>query len=254
LFDCPPQTIAEQLTIIEFEYFQAIKVSELMGGDKKDQTEKAHDASSPTSKRKNAISEIVDHFNYISRWVQDIILNEKKLKSRANKIQLFVRIAWKLKELNNFETMMAIISSLNDSAIHRLNLTKAEVKPRYLRYLEEMLELMSSQKSYAKYRKALQSLHGYPCIPYLGVYRRDLIYFEEGGKASKTTINFKLKKAMFGILQEMTKFQSIQYEHLAIDPVVYAKIKLLPPLPNGLTYDEYKETVLYGLSLKCEPK
>jgi hypothetical protein len=49
-----------------------------------------------------------------------------------------------------------------------------------------------------------------------GVYRRDMIYFEEGGKANKNTINFKIKRAMFMILQEITKFQQIPY-NLSLD-------------------------------------
>jgi hypothetical protein len=36
----------------------------------------------------------------------------------------------KLRELNNFETMMAIISGLNDVAVYRLTWTRAEIRQR----------------------------------------------------------------------------------------------------------------------------
>lgn len=62
--------------------------------------------------------------------------------------------------------MMAIISSLNDSPIHRLNHTKAEVEPKVLKALEELHDLMTKEQNYQKYRQALKDATP-PCIPYL---------------------------------------------------------------------------------------
>jgi len=92
------------------------------------------------------------------------------------------------------------------------------------------------------------------CIPYIGIYRRDMIYIEESGKIrEKNTINFKMKKAIFGIIQEIQTFQNVQYE-LKLDPVLNARLRTLPGLPNGIGYEEYKVRVLYNLSLQREPK
>lgn len=64
---------------------------------------------------------------------------------------------------------MAFIAGLSAAPIRRLHQTLKIIKGRsvYKQY-EELEELMSSEKSYGKYRKALKSSVA-PCIPYLYV-------------------------------------------------------------------------------------
>src|SRR5690606_34963121 len=79
-----------------------------------------------------------------------------------------------------------------------------------LQTLEELNLLMDAGGSYASYRAALQSAKSNkaPCIPYLGVYKRDLIYYSEVDKSSECAkIDFNRKTLFFNLVQEIQQFQ-----------------------------------------------
>eukprot|EP01117_Protostelium_nocturnum_P008544 TRINITY_DN3069_c0_g1_i1.p1 TRINITY_DN3069_c0_g1~~TRINITY_DN3069_c0_g1_i1.p1 ORF type:complete len:941 (-),score=271.32 TRINITY_DN3069_c0_g1_i1:82-2904(-) len=244
LLEVKGTALAEQLTLIEFELFRNIRTEEFASIEGKSKI------SDPTA----GMPQFIAHFNDISRWVQEEILAEEKLKPRARRLEKFIKLAHQLREMNNFETLMAITSSIGDTAIHRLTATRNEVQPQYWKMLEDLQDLMSSEKSYSKYRNAIKDVidHGLPCIPYIGVYRRDLIYHEEGQK-SNGAINFGKSRQIFSIIQEIRNFQSNSYQ-LRVHPSVNSKLRCLPPLPDGVSHEDYKKTVLWQLSLSREAR
>eukprot|EP01119_Soliformovum_irregulare_P003834 TRINITY_DN14892_c0_g1_i1.p1 TRINITY_DN14892_c0_g1~~TRINITY_DN14892_c0_g1_i1.p1 ORF type:complete len:885 (+),score=190.49 TRINITY_DN14892_c0_g1_i1:33-2687(+) len=240
LDDVSTKDLAEQLCLLEFEFFKEIKPEEWMKpGDKAN---------------KQRTDEMIEHFNIISIWVQEYILSAEKVRSRARRMERFIRVAVKLRELNNFETMMAIISSLSDSAIFRLNFTKAEVSKDLLKKHEELQELMSGERGYIRYREALKEVTC-PCVPYIGVHRRDLIYHAETdqSKTKDDVVDFKRKTYIYNIVKEIQRWQSTPYTFPTI-PAVYAALRVLPKPQGNMTTDQYKEGPLWQLSLKREPK
>jgi len=245
IFEIKSKVLAEQLTIIEYEYFKDIKPDEFLNLSK-------------VTNQSKQMDRMISHFNDVSRWVEDMILKEDKPKQRARRMEKLIRTAIHLFEIRNFETMMAITSSLQDYAIDRLTLTKAEVDPKYLKLLEEIEEVMTPDKSYSKYRAKIKEIleEKLPCIPYLGVYRRDLVYIDESTtkpKSDRDTINFGKSKQIFSVIQEIQQFQTIPY-NFRVHPAVSARLRALPQLPTGMDYNEYKKTILWELSLKREPK
>jgi hypothetical protein len=60
-----------------------------------------------------------------------------------------------------------------------------------------------------------------------------------------------MKKNMFGMLVEIQDFQKHPY-NLEFDPIVNAKLRMLPALPPGMGHEEYKNKNLYNLSLERE--
>jgi hypothetical protein len=85
--------------------------------------------------------------------------------------------------------MLAIISGLNNSAVYRLQYTRAELPEKTLRVYTmlpiihlhsktatELNSLMGSENAYKLYREALHSANPQiaPVVPYLGVYLTDL--------------------------------------------------------------------------------
>jgi len=249
LLSIPSKEIAEQLCIIEFEYFSNIKVEEWIY---------IYNNNQPREK----MDKMIAHFNDISRWVQETILREEKFKTRAKYMEKFIRISEYLKEMNNFETMMAIISGLIDTPIHRLNITKSAVGTRYSESLDDLHNLMSAQGSYSKYRaklrEILDSKQPQHCIPYLGVYRRDLIHhWEVMDRATKLdgekVVDFRRHASIHQIVSEIQKFQNIPY-NVQVNLIIAALLRSLPSLPQGMDHDKYKTDVLFSLSLKREPK
>lgn len=104
-----------------------------------------------------------------------MLLVQSKLKYRVRLIEKFIGIACRLREQENFDSLMAILAGLSSQPIFRLSETTEAVNlklegdrlqvPKRLRSLNK---LMSSNRSFAAYRLALASSGAY-MIPYLFV-------------------------------------------------------------------------------------
>src|ERR1041385_6099644 len=66
----------------------------------------------------------IDHFNHLAYWVANFILLRDKPKHRAIMMEKFMRIARKLRELNNYNSLGAILAGLQSTPIHRLLQTR----------------------------------------------------------------------------------------------------------------------------------
>jgi hypothetical protein len=81
---------------------------------------------------------------------------------------------------------------------------------------------MTADGSYATYRHELAGAQP-PCIPYIGIYLRDLTYFEEGGgSAGEGLINFKKKKNVYSVIQIIQKYQKTTYDFKKNDKYDYS--------------------------------
>jgi len=243
ILDFRSKQIAEQLTLIEFEYFKVIKPKDFIDGIKTGSKETV-----------TVLRNMIDHFNDVTRWTEESILREERLKNRAKVLEKFIRIAKELRALNNFETLTAIISTLHSPDITRLKWTRASIPHHAQEGLNDLHRLMEAEKSYKLYRDALKEVTP-PCIVYLGVLLRDLIYLEEGGTDTpKGTIPWSRKKTMYEhFLSGIQKFQSKGYE-LDMNPVLKQKLMTLPSRPKGKEESAAYSIALNELSQKREPR
>ncbi|CAJ0825515.1 17267_t:CDS:1, partial [Entrophospora sp. SA101] len=90
--------IAYQLTLIDSAIFLEIDPHSLL----------AHSTKNPDPK----IIASTDFFNYLTRIVECSILSPVEASSRALVIHHWVKVAAKLHELHNFQTLKAILSAL----------------------------------------------------------------------------------------------------------------------------------------------
>lgn len=119
-----------------------------------------------------------------------MLLVQSKLKPRVRLIEKFINIASRLREQENFDSLMAILAGLSCQPIFRLSETMEavnfkvegdrQVSPKRLRSLNK---LMASSKSFGAYRLALANSGAY-IIPYLGVHLQELTLINEVKKSS----------------------------------------------------------------------
>ncbi len=64
-----------------------------------------------------------ERFNEIGRWVSTELLTQMKLKDRTRIMQRFIEIAVKCRDINDLNSMRAIVSGLEGNSIHRLKFT-----------------------------------------------------------------------------------------------------------------------------------
>ncbi|XP_070590247.1 ras guanyl-releasing protein 3 isoform X2 [Erythrolamprus reginae] len=164
LFDhLEPIELAEHLTFLEHKSFRRISFTDY-------QSYVIHGCleNNPTLERSIAL------FNGISKWVQLMVLSKPTPQQRADVITKFINVAQKLLQLQNFNTLMAVVGGLSHSSISRLKETHSYLSSEVTKDWDEMTELVSSNGNYCNYRKTFADCVNFK-IPILGVHLKDLI-------------------------------------------------------------------------------
>lgn len=213
LFTYSAQAIAKELTLIEFDTFIKILPSELLN---QSWSKSKKDKLSPN------VREMIDRFNYYTKAISTSILINDKAKLRCKIFTKWIKIAINLEYLQNYHTLMAVLMGLGDASIYRLKSLKKMVKPKYLQALEEMNKLMSPENSYQAYRKVLANTKP-PCIPYIGIYLRDLTYIESTpfikNRNGEHEIRFNKSLRLYGVIEMIKNYQDSSYIFPSVKPL-----------------------------------
>ncbi|KAJ7372876.1 RAS guanyl releasing protein 1 (calcium and DAG-regulated) [Desmophyllum pertusum] len=148
--DISANTIAEQLTYLEYRMLRRIPFSEwktyVCTGKLKETT---------------YLERYVALFNGVSRWVQGMVLNCVTPQERACCMEKFQQTAKHLKELQNFNGLMAVAGALTNSVLSRLRQTQELLTQDCQEFLKMLMEFLSSNGNYASYRKTLNNCTGF---------------------------------------------------------------------------------------------
>ena len=235
-----PVSVARQLTLIEFEQFRKIQPQELMvylWGDPREKKE--------TDLTVN-LTGYVNRFNKISFWVGTEICTVPQIKKRVQIVEKFIQVIKVLRELNNFNTLMAIVAGLNHSSVQRLKKTWEALSSRSHTILKEVETLMTPAGNYAAYRDIEKRKYPY-FIPFFGLMMKDLIFANDGNpkKLEDGLINFGKLRFLANAVQRIMIFQSNPYD-LETEPAYYSYCDKPVYIQD--------EARLYKYSLLCEPR
>ncbi|XP_074861631.1 RAS guanyl-releasing protein 2 isoform X3 [Carettochelys insculpta] len=188
-------------------------------------------------------------FNCVSQWVQLMVLSKPTAPQRAQVITRFILVAQRLLQLQNFNTLMAVVGGLSHSSISRLKETHSHLSPETTKLWESMTELVTSVGNYSRYRRRLAECVGFR-FPILGVHLKDLVAVHvalpDWLDPARTRVNGTKMQQLFGILNELVLVQSIK-------PPFEANTDLINLLMVSL--DQYQtEEEIYQLSLQREPR
>ncbi|RIA82652.1 hypothetical protein C1645_787919 [Glomus cerebriforme] len=176
ILEFAPHMIAYQLTLIESAIFLEIDPAVLL----------THSTKNPDPK----ITASTDFFNYLTRVVERSILLPLEASSRAQIINHWVKVAVKLHELHNFQTLKAILAALGTPPIKRLKRTWACIPKKSMVKLEALSDMMSETRNYGKYRETIQR-EGFlrkPTIPFLGTFIMDATYLLAAVKSANSSV------------------------------------------------------------------
>lgn len=163
ILDFDPLELARQFTIKESRIFCSILPEELLA---QEWTKK----SGSLAVNVRAMSTLSTDF---ATLVADTILQSEDVKRRATVIKHWVKVAKKCLELNNYDSLMAIICSLNSSHILRLKRTWEALSQKTKTTLENLKGIVEVSRNYATLRQRLQE-HVPPCLPFVGLYLTDV--------------------------------------------------------------------------------
>jgi len=267
LMELSDDLIAKELTRMDWIMFSSIRPRDLVRQVSLNAAEKAKCKSLVN------VNRMIDHFNQLAAWVSNFILLRDKPKHRALMLEKFMRIARKVRELNNYNALGAIIAGIKSSSVHRLAATRELIPPTVGKDWLKLEILMGHSRSHAAYRLAWENSSS-ERIPYLPLHRRDLVSAEEGnatflGDEVHAKINWKKFEVMGEVIVSMQKAQGMPYRglgggrgELQIKELVLdvklekdEEVSLTRPLHSDrVLWDTNVNTqVLYERSLQCEP-
>uniref|UniRef100_A0A8C8ST43 RAS guanyl releasing protein 2 n=1 Tax=Pelusios castaneus TaxID=367368 RepID=A0A8C8ST43_9SAUR len=152
-------------------------------------------------------------FNSVSQWVQLMVLSKPTPQQRAQVITRFILVAQRLLQLQNFNTLMAVVGGLSHSSISRLKETHGHVSAETTKLWESLTELVTSLGNYSRYRRRLAECVGFR-FPILGVHLKDLVAVHvalpDWLDRDRTRVNGTKMQQLFGILNELVLVQSIK--------------------------------------------
>jgi son of sevenless-like protein len=256
--DLDPLEVARQLTIIESKAYNKLEPVEFL--------RKAWSDKDSSNVAIN-VKAMFLMANQISGWVGRSILSEDQMKKRAKLITRFIEIAdvsflfllisvfkgvfleQKCRVLNNFNTLMAILSGLNASHVHRLKRTWEIVSAKSHQIFESLNVLMDTSKNRINYRETLHSINP-PCVPFLGLYLTDLTFIEDGNRDflqnPEGMINFAKRMKTSEVIREVQQYQNVPY--------LFTSVPELQDFLKESFIETVNESDLYNMSLNLEPR
>jgi len=237
-----PIEIARQLTLIEFQYYKAVKPSELVD---------LAWISQDKDKRSPNLLRMVRHTTNFTRYLEKTILETENAEERVAVIKRILEIMLVLQEHNNFNGVLAISSALNSSAVHRLVATKEKLESHLLKALEDATSLVADH--YKLYLEKLRSINP-PCVPFFGQYQSYILFLEEGNPDflhNSDLINFSKRRKVAEIISEIQQYQNEPY-CLFPYPKLRQFLEELDPFP-GMPVKEIND-YMWSRSIEIEPR
>jgi hypothetical protein len=207
--DFDPLELARQLTLLASTTFCEIHPEELLSLDwnKKD-----------TARAQNVRNLCILNTD-LAHVVGDTILAPDDAKKRALVIKHWSKVASQCLELNNYESLMAIMCSLNSSVVQRLKRTWDAVSKKTKARIDELDSIVDFSRNHASLRRRLEKPVA-PCLPFLGIYLTDLTFVDAGNPKTRelpgtgtesgdavSVINFDKHMRMAKIISHLQKFQ-----------------------------------------------
>lgn len=212
IFDWDDIEICKQLTLVTHFIFERVKPKELINSQ---WTKVDKKTSAPN------VYKLIERFNKISLWACEEILSYDKSSLRKLVLDKFINIAYILYKMNNYNDSFSIVTALNSFYIKELKKSWKRVDVNSsIPKAKELNEIFSHTKNYAKLRENLEACLGKPCIPFLGLFLKDLSYMEESQKYINTKkeenihlLNLEKIKNVDAILKKFEQYQNAKYEY-----------------------------------------
>jgi hypothetical protein len=237
------KALALQMTILDADTFGEIKPEEMLLGN---WTRPNKEEVAPT------LTYLANYFNQWSYWVSTDILIAGSLNAQVQAVKKFISVLHHLFSLNNFNSLMAVMSGLNRASVSRLKKVWARVPIKFVELFHQLEDLMTPLGNFKYYRQLLaESKDKKPIVPYLVVFLRDLTFINDGNeerlpmpqKPDVKLPNFEKMVLLGQQILELEAYRKVPYTLDGDSSVATA-------LRNAMYFDE---DTLHRLSLEQEP-
>jgi son of sevenless-like protein len=239
------KVIAEQMTLMEFAVYEAVKRRELMhlNWKTRDREEKAPN-----------VCHLIRRTNEMTSWVCTEILMRDSPSSRATVIEHFIQIALYCYRHNDLHCSLNITFALSSSIIRGLRKTWEEVDKKFHEKFKKLRELADHQGRCKKLREKLEKTtwaHVHKtgeipaALPYIGAYLDQIYSLEMCTKTynKDNLVNFTKMTKLAHVVARMLMYQKTRFK---FEP----KLDVIAYMTSA---KRLSENDLYELSCQIEP-
>uniref|UniRef100_A0A452F1I6 Ral guanine nucleotide dissociation stimulator like 3 n=1 Tax=Capra hircus TaxID=9925 RepID=A0A452F1I6_CAPHI len=154
LLDFSVDDVAEQLTLMDVELFSRLRPFECLGSVWSQRDRPGAASIAPT------VRATVTQFNTVTGCVLGSVLGEPGLAApqRAQRLEKWIRIAQRCRELRNFSSLRAILSALQSNPIYRLKRSWGAVSREPLSTFRKLAQIFSDENNHLSSREILSQV------------------------------------------------------------------------------------------------
>ncbi|XP_048954438.1 ral guanine nucleotide dissociation stimulator-like 3 isoform X5 [Canis lupus baileyi] len=224
LLDFGVDEVAEQLTLMDVELFSKVRPCECLGSVWSQRDRPGATSTAPT------VRATVTQFNMVIGCVLGSVLGEQGLAApqRAQRLEKWIQIAQRCRELRNFSSLRAILSALQSNPIYRLKRSWGAVSRERLSTFRKLSQIFSDENNHLSSREMLSQeeatespqeedtlLGSLPSklppgpVPYLGTFLTDLVMLDTAlpDMLEGDLINFEKRRKEWEILAHIQQLQ-----------------------------------------------
>lgn len=190
--ECSVEDLAVEITRIDWTMYSAIRPRDFVQYVTRSNSQRVKTG------QVDFIGMMTKHFNHLALFVSGMILLRDKPKHRAMILAKFMDLAWKVRQMNNYHALGAIVAALNSEEIVRLGQTHELITQERQKQFLRLKILMGHQKSHAAYRMAWENSAS-ERIPFLPRIQEDLT---KAATANATFIKNKINWSKFEVMGE----------------------------------------------------
>ncbi|USP80093.1 hypothetical protein yc1106_07367 [Curvularia clavata] len=178
IFAYDSDVLAQQFTIVEKDALDEIDWKELIELRWKQSSPQIRDwVQYLRTEEARGVDVVIARFNLVVKWVVSECLLTESIHERAQCIIKFIHIANYARRYRNYATMYQIAIALISNDISSLKKTWALVPAAEMLVMTELEDLVQPMKNFHNLRLEMETASvDDGCIPFIGVYTRDLIY------------------------------------------------------------------------------
>nr|XP_012646030.1 ral guanine nucleotide dissociation stimulator-like 3 isoform X2 [Microcebus murinus] len=254
LLDFSVDEVAEQLTLLDVELFSRVRPCECLGSVWSQRDRPGAAGVSPT------VRATVAQFNTVTGCVLGSVLGAPGLTApqRAQRLEKWIHIAQRCRELRNFSSLRAILSALQSNPIYRLKRSWGAVSREPSSTFRKLSQIFSDENNHLSSREILSQeeategpqeedtpagslsskLPPGP-VPYLGTFLTDLVMLDTAlpDMLEGELINFEKRRKEWEILARIQQLQKrCRSYSLSPRPPVLAALRAQRQLSEEQSY------------------
>ncbi|KAJ6240362.1 guanine nucleotide exchange factor [Anaeramoeba flamelloides] len=201
--------LARQLSLYTYSLYSKINTKELF--------DKAW-CSNNREKLSPNVVKLIDKFNRVADLVSTEILMAETFKKRAKLIERVIQVGMYLREMNNFEDLVAVLSGLETTPVNRLHASWKRVPSTYLNQYKKLAKEIRLVDTW-RLKQLFDECH-LPAIPYLGIFLTDITYIADlPVKVENGLLNWIKLKRFYRTVEIIKRFQIVPYNFSKIDVI-----------------------------------